>query len=188
MFIRLILILALIMTLSDCCGNWTNEDCPALSPGYCKPPAACGCLEKDPDLLCKVRHHQIQIERMGDNVLLILPSDHFFYGKSTHLNPNSYPALCDVIALINCFEKMEVRVVAYTDNGGCVEENNNLSRQQATNLASYLWQHGLDARFVYPAGNGQYCPIANPCDAKGRSQNRRIEITLTHLPPQVSGE
>lgn len=178
----------MILMLTGCCRVCQDNDCPALSPGCCKPPTNCCCLAKDPCLISKVKKHGIQIERMGDEVLLILPSNLFFYGKSTHLNSNTYPIICDVITLLNCFEKMEIKVAAYTDNCGCVDENLALTKNQATNLVSYMWQHGLDARFVYPVGYGQYCPIANNNTPCGKNRNRRIEITLTHLPPQVSGE
>lgn len=187
-YIRLLFALMTLMLIGCCRVCPDNDVCPALSPGCCKPPVSCCCLAKDPCLINKVRNSGVQIERMGDQVLLILPSNLFFYGKSTRLNPNTYPIVCEVITLINCFEKMEIKVAAYTDNCGCVDENLALTKNQATNLVSYMWQHGLDARFVYPVGYGQYCPIADNRTPCGRSKNRRIEITLTHLPPQVSGE
>lgn len=185
---RFLTLLFFFALLSGCCRECLDDECPALSPGHCTPVRTCCCLEKDPNLIHKIRHHGIQIERMGDKILLILPSDKFFYGKSPNLNPEAYPAICDIINILNCFEKIDIQVTAYTDNSGCQEENIGLTKHQATNLVSYMWQHGLDARLVYPAGYGQFCPIANNCTSYGRSQNRRIEITLKHLPPQVSGE
>lgn len=161
------------------CYNECPYECPALSPGYCKIPKRCCCLEKDPKLINKLHQDGVQLERMGDKVLIILPSDIFFYRKSTHLNPVYYPVLTNVITFINCYEKIEIKVAAYTDSCGCTEENLGLTRNQATNLASYLWNHGLDARLIYPVGYGESCPIGTD------SHNRRIEITLTHLPPGV---
>lgn len=170
------------------CAYQCKQDCPPVSPGYYSPPRVCCCLEKDPQLINKVREHDIQIERMGDQVLLILPSDRFFYGKSTRLNPDRYPDLADLITFINCFQKIEVKIVGYTDCCGCADENLALTKTQATNLASHLWQYGLDARLVYPVGYGSFCPIANDRSACGKNRNRRIEITLTHLPPGVYEE
>ena len=188
MILRIFLSLFALLILTSCCHECLENDC-AMSPGCCKPVRTCCCLEKDPNLINKIKKSgDIQIERMGDEVLLILRSDKFFYGKSAHLNPYAYPEICDIITVLNCFEKIEIKVAAYTDNRGCIDENLGLTSHQATNLVSYMWQHGLDARFVYPVGYGQYCPIASNNNSCGRSQNRRIEITLIHLPPQVSGE
>jgi flagellar motor protein MotB len=161
------------------CYNECQFECPALSPGCCIIPKRCCCLAKDPRLINKLHRDGVQVERMGDKVLIILPSDAFFFQKSTRLNPAYYPALTNVIAFINCYEKIEIKVAAYTDSCGCTEENLGLTRNQATNLASYLWNHGLDARLIYPVGYGEACPIGTDC------HNRRIEITLTHLPPGV---
>jgi outer membrane protein OmpA-like peptidoglycan-associated protein len=179
----------LVLILSGCSGvRVCEKECPALSPGCYVAPRNCCCLEKDPNLISKVRSHGIQIERMGDQVLLVLPSDKFFYGRSSRLNPETYFDLVDLITFINCFKKIEVKIVAYTDCAGCVDEDLALTKTQATNLASYLWLHGLDARLVYPTGYGKFCPIANNWTTRGAHKNRRIEITLTHLPLGVYDE
>lgn len=184
---RIFLTLFWLFLLVGCCRDCLDDGCPALSPGYCIPVCTCCCLEKDPKLITKIRGQGVQIERMGDKILLILPSDKFFHGKSPNLNSAAYPAICNVIALLNCFDKMEINVGAYTDNCGRIDENIALTKHQATNLVSYMWQHGLDARLVYPVGYGPYCPIVCKTSRK-KSWNRRIEITLKHLPPRVSGE
>lgn len=177
----LALAMLFLLMLSGCCNECYN-DCPAQSPGKCSIPRRCCCLKKDPRLIAKLHNDGVQLERMGDKVLIILPSDKFFYGRSTRLNPAFHPVLTNVITFINCYEKMEMQIAAYTDCCGCREENLGLTQTQATNLAAYLWSHGLDARLVYPVGYGDVCPIGTD------KQNRRIEITLTHLPPGVYEE
>src|ERR1700722_4153269 len=134
-FIYKFLLTLTILTLTGCC----REDCymcPALSPGCCNLPAKCCCLEKDPNLINRLRSQGVQVERMGDKVLVLLSSNTIFYSKSPHLNPDAYPMICDVITFLNCFEKMEIKVAAYTDNCGCVSENLALTKNQATNLVS----------------------------------------------------
>lgn len=185
---RKIYALCVFFMLAGCCEECQLNECHPLSPGCCTIPRTCCCLEKDPKLISKLRRERVQIERMGDKVLLILPSDRFFYRKSPHLNPVHYPTLENVITFLNCYKKIEIKIAAYTDNVGCFEENLALTRDQATNLMAHLWEYGLDARLVYPVGYGSACPIGCNTTERGRSQNRRIEITLTHLPPGVYEE
>lgn len=180
---KLLYTLCLCVFILSGCVMVCDKECPAISPGCYTAPRSCCCLEKDPNLINRLRNHSIQVERMGDRVLLILPSDKFFYGgRSTHLDPVTYCELADVIAFINCFTKTSVKITGYTDCLSCVDEGIGLTRAQATNLASYLSSHGLDARLVYPAGYGKFCPIASNATVIGRCRNRRIEITFTHLP------
>jgi outer membrane protein OmpA-like peptidoglycan-associated protein len=180
-----ILLFIISLLLSGCYSSCAEQGCPALSPGYCIIYRHMCCLDRDPALLRRLACQGVQVERMGDQVLLILPTDLFFHKQSTHLDMSSCLILDDVITLLNCFEKIQIKVAGYTDNSCCLDENIGLSKQQATNLVSYMWQHGLDARLVYPVGYGEVCPITSNKTAAGRKKNRRIEITLTHLPPRV---
>lgn len=139
-------------------------------------------IERHQSLVQRLTAHGIQIVQMGDNVKLILPTDRFFHKGTPRLNASYSPVLTDVIILLNSFEKIDVRVIGFTDNVGSYQRNLALSRQQAQNLAHAMWDRGLDARVLYSEGCGEDYPIAGNATARGRAKNRRIEISLLQLP------
>ncbi|CAM2175525.1 OmpA family protein [Burkholderia cenocepacia] len=73
----------------------------------------------------------------------------------------------------------KVTVTGYTDGVGSDSYNLNLSRARAQAVANYLQSHGLNADQFDIQGRGRANPVATNGTADGRSQNRRVEITLT---------
>lgn len=141
--------------------------------------------DRDP-LLSELDRDHVQIVRIGEEIMIILPSDDYFYPKSTHMNENFYPALDRVAQYIRLYETTNIKVAGYTDAIGDELRNLALSRQQAQNIAKYLWNRGLDSRMIYSIGYGCQFPIANNDTPSGRSQNRRVQITFRYIPPDVA--
>jgi outer membrane protein OmpA-like peptidoglycan-associated protein len=79
-----------------------------------------------------------------------------------------------------------VMVTAYTDNtpvGAAaqkkgVADNNDLSQKRADAVVAYLTAKGVDPGSIAGQGQGEANPIAPNTTAKGRAQNRRIEIAI----------
>jgi chemotaxis protein MotB len=88
-------------------------------------------------------------------------------------------------ALANATDKT-VRIEGHTDNvpiGKVLQErfasNWELSAARATNVARILQETtAIEPAAFEAVGLGEYQPVANNRSAKGRSQNRRIEIVL----------
>jgi len=138
-------------------------------------------LTKHETLVHKLTANHVQIILVGDHLTLILPSDLFFAPNTPILNENYYPVLNQIAVLLRGLNKYVVKVSGYTDNVGWPTRNLALSRQQAQQIANYLWNQGLDARVLYATGYGLQKPIANNDTAAGRAMNRRIEITLRQI-------
>lgn len=140
-------------------------------------------LDSKRTLVQKLESQDVQVVMIGDNVLLILPTDKFFVNNTPQLNARAKGTLCYVIRFINGLEKIDVKIAGYTDcTEPCRRDNVAISKAMADNLASYLWSHGLDARVLYTNGCGSCDPIATNTTPSGRAKNRRIEITLRQLP------
>lgn len=133
-------------------------------------------------LIERLRANGVQVIVLGDQISLTFPSERVFIGQ-TPASISSYNTVLNRIALLlRDYEKISVKVAAYTDAQECSERSLALTRAQARRIASYLWEQGVDARLLVAVGYGQTNPIASNSTASGRALNRRIEITLRQLP------
>ncbi len=73
-----------------------------------------------------------------------------------------------------------VQVVGFADTSGKTAKNRALSERRANAVIQYLvLRHGMDLRrLVQPFGYGENNPVADNKTAKGRAQNRRVEIKV----------
>lgn len=134
-------------------------------------------------VVTQLEKDHVQVIRIGEDYMLVLPSDVYFYPDSTHMNENMYPAYKDIVKFINHFDVETVKVAGYTDNIGNPTRNLALSRQQADYVAKELWRDGLGSTMVYSTGYGGTDPIATNDTDAGRAANRRIQITFRRLMP-----
>jgi outer membrane protein OmpA-like peptidoglycan-associated protein len=74
---------------------------------------------------------------------------------------------------------LNLAIEGYTDNVGTDAFNQTLSEQRANTVREYLVQQGLDANSVSARGFGPTIPVASNDTAKGRQQNRRVEIIVS---------
>ena len=126
----------------------------------------------------QLRNTGVSVEREGDNINLIMPGNITFEtGKST-LNPNFYDVLDSVVLVLNEFNKTIIVVAGHTDSVGSDASNQLLSERRASAVASYLSsKQVLDAR-IETVGFGEKYPVADNATAAGRSENRRVELSL----------
>ena len=78
------------------------------------------------------------------------------------------------------FPNGQIRLYGFTDSIYTKEYNQTLSRQRAESVKDYLVQKGIDASRISVQGEGQSDPVATNETAKGRQQNRRVEIVVRH--------
>jgi outer membrane protein OmpA-like peptidoglycan-associated protein len=135
-------------------------------------------LDKQRTLVSDLESYGIRFFEVGDQITIVLPSDKFFQGDSSTANTYSYAILRKVVALLNKYKTVSIKVSGYTDNQGSVDRNKALSTQRAQTVAHYLWSQGIDTRLLYAVGYGASNFVANNQTVAGRAANRRIEITL----------
>ena len=122
------------------------------------------------------------VTRLVDQVL-------FDSGKA-ELRRGAYPVLDKVAQVLQEVPDQPVGVEGHTDNvpikmSGWAD-NKALSFARANAVVDYLVEkHGIDSSRLIPVGHGEERPIASNETAKGRQQNRRVEIVIL---PQSSGK
>lgn len=129
----------------------------------------------------KLQAGGVSVIHLGQQTMLVLPADEFFFMDSSHLNGNNYGTLNVVSNYISLFDVETVKVGGYSDNCGDPLRAVALSRQQAQNIADYLKNQEVKAPIIYAIGYGCTFPIADNSRSDGRTMNRRIQITFYRL-------
>lgn len=103
----------------------------------------------------------------------------FETGKAI-IKKESYPALDNIVKLIEERKEWNVMLSGYTDNSGDPGKNLMLSRDRAAAVKAYFVNKGIDPARVQSAGYGDKDPIADNNTPTGRARNRRVELELYH--------
>jgi len=134
----------------------------------------------------EIEQGQIKIIQLSDRLSVVMAEKILFPSGEAELTSEGLNVLERVgIVLKNTPHKI-IRVEGHTDNEQInprlqkkYPTNWELSTARATNVVRFLQEKvGLDAEFLQPIGMSEYHPVASNKTQDGRSQNRRIEITL----------
>ncbi len=136
---------------------------------------------QEAELRAQLQGTGISVTRMGDRIILNMPSNITFATDQDQVIPQFYPTLNSVAIVLRKFEKTLIDVNGHTDSTGSVAHNEALSERRAVSVASYLNSQGVDPRRVSALGFGPSQPIASNATADGRAQNRRVEIQISPL-------
>ncbi|HLH65890.1 MAG TPA: OmpA family protein [Solirubrobacteraceae bacterium] len=113
----------------------------------------------------------------------------FASGQAT-LEPAGLPLLNEIAALLNVDHRHPITVEGYTDNQPIhtvlFPSNWELSTDRATTVVRYLIAHGVAARRLSAAGYADLHPIASNATAAGRARNRRVDIVLDRIYPDLA--
>ena len=122
---------------------------------------------------------QIGVIRQGNDLIVRMPEGILFATDSASLNPQLRSDLFVLSESLNKYPASTVTVVGHTDNTGTAAYNQDLSERRAMAVASVLRSGGVAGSRVRVVGAGESQPIASNQTAAGRSQNRRVDITIT---------
>ena len=126
----------------------------------------------------------VDVVRQGDNITLNMPSNVTFDFDSATLKPQFAPVLDDVARTLSQYNQTVVEVAGHTDSVGTDQYNQALSERRANSVAAYLGSHGVLQQRMITVGAGETRPIASNDSEAGRSENRRVEITLVPIEGQ----
>ena len=126
----------------------------------------------------QLRGTGVSVERVGDNINLIMPGHITFATDRSDLNPEFYAVLDSVVLVLKEYNKTMVVVGGHTDSDGSESYNQNLSKLRAYAVSNYLSGHGIDPVRLETIGFGETHPIASNSTPEGKQLNRRVEISL----------
>ncbi|HEY4713612.1 MAG TPA: OmpA family protein, partial [Aquirhabdus sp.] len=109
---------------------------------------------------------------------LIMPSNITFATARSDINPSFAGTLSQLAQTLSTYNQQTISVRGYTDNVGAVAYNQQLSQDRANSVANYLIRQGVPSSRVQASGYGMSNPIASNATEQGRSQNRRVEISV----------
>jgi OOP family OmpA-OmpF porin len=101
-----------------------------------------------------------------------------FETNSDHLTASSADDLDEAARTLNENPDMHVVVAGHTDSMGNDQYNLNLSQKRAEMVKKYLVEKGVSADRLTARGFGETEPVASNDTARGRSQNRRVELRI----------
>ncbi|GGE35322.1 OmpA family protein [Psychroflexus planctonicus] len=83
-----------------------------------------------------------------------------------------------VIPKLNEYPQAKFIIEGHTDSTGSKKINQRISDERAAAVKEYLQSHGVDQDRLTSKGFGPDKPVASNKTAKGRQENRRVEINL----------
>ena len=123
----------------------------------------------------------VGIERRGNELFLVMPSNITFRTDSAAIEPGFTRTLNNVATVLNRFNQTLVDVYGHTDSTGSDAYNQQLSQQRAQSVAQFLAANGVRPDRLLVSGFGESRPIATNATPQGREQNRRVEIRIAPL-------
>lgn len=73
----------------------------------------------------------------------------------------------------------ELSIAGHTDDVGAAGYNQKLAQRRARAVKQFLLSAGMPQEFIAVESHGEFKPLLENADANARSQNRRVEISLT---------
>ena len=99
------------------------------------------------------------------------PGDH-------RLDSASRDSLANLVKMLNTYPEVVLQLEGHTDNRGEARENLALSKRRVMSVVKYLVANGIDGNRLKPFGIGENRPVMSNATAAGRSENRRIEMSV----------
>lgn len=121
---------------------------------------------------------EVEVERIGDELLLRMPSGVTFATNSYAIQPQFRPTLDEVARTLSEFPSTYIDIYGHTDSTGGDAINIPLSQNRAQSVANYLAAQGVNSARIATQGFGSSQPIASNATVEGRQANRRVEIRI----------
>jgi len=134
----------------------------------------------------EVEQGQVKITQLADRLSLNIVDKILFPSGEDQISEQGKEVLKRVGAVLKQARDKTIRIEGHTDNVPIAKPlkarfatNWELSTARASNVVRFLQDEaGIDPASLEAVGMGEHHPIASNKTARGRSQNRRIEIIL----------
>ena len=114
--------------------------------------------------------------------VITLSGSVFFASNKSVLLPAAQSQLNQVADALMVTKERKLTVEGHTDSQGESDYNQELSRQRADAVRSYIIARGYPGALIHAQGMGEDKPVADNASAEGRANNRRVEIIVERVP------
>jgi chemotaxis protein MotB len=126
---------------------------------------------------------ELQVRIRRGRMVVALPSAVLFKSGEADLSEKGMETLRSVAAALKQIQGRQFQVAGHTDNVPLGKDNPHgtnwhLSAARAVSVVQFLVKEGVSPRDISAAGYAHYQPVASNKSAKGKAQNRRVEISL----------
>ena len=118
------------------------------------------------------------IERKGDQLIVRFNSAILFDTNKSALKAKSKQDLTEFAHVLKDYPDTDLVVEGHTDNRGKKARNQKLSVARAESVIKFLAGQGVAQQRMTGRGLADERPVADNKTAKGREQNRRVEIQI----------
>lgn len=128
---------------------------------------------------------KVDVVIRGGRMIVKLPAGVLFASGSAALSRDGELALMEVAIVLRQFKDRRYLIEGHTDNrpleasaSSGYRNNWELSTARAVTVTEFLIEAKMSAKNLVAAGHGEFDPVGDNNSAKGRQENRRIEIIL----------
>ena len=111
------------------------------------------------------------------DTIIVMNNVYYAFDKAT-LKTESYPALDEVVDMLNKYSNLVIEIGGHTDDKGSDKYNQKLSQARAQSCVDYLISKGIAKDRLVAKGYGESMPIADNSTPEGQQKNRRTEFKV----------
>ena len=134
---------------------------------------------QETELRAQLQNTGVSVTRVGDRIVLNMPSNITFPSDGDSIRSEFYPVLNSVAIVLAKYDRSAVDVDGHTDSQGSDSYNLDLSRRRAESVADYLASQRVNGRRLNVQGFGESRPVGPNDSEYGRAQNRRVEVSIS---------
>ncbi|MDR2426612.1 MAG: OmpA family protein [Endomicrobium sp.] len=121
---------------------------------------------------------EAEIKETERGLIITLGAKVLFDFDKFNLKRGARQTVKEVADLLKMYPDNKISVEGHTDWKGSVSYNQKLSENRAKSVRDFLVKEGVDSSRIKMVGYGKLRPVASNETAKGRDQNRRVEIII----------
>jgi chemotaxis protein MotB len=137
-------------------------------------------------LSAQVASDKAQICRLQGAIKYTVNSDLLFPSGGWQMSDRGKQIIANMAAKLAPTQQNKILVSGYTDNAPIgpalqrqgITSNQDLSQKRAENVMEFLISQGVKPDLISAKGFGEADPVATNDTAKGRAQNRRVELSV----------
>ncbi|MES2425685.1 MAG: OmpA family protein [Bacteroidota bacterium] len=118
------------------------------------------------------------VVREGEGIVVKFDSGILFDVDKANLKAAAQSNLHNLSASLQKNPQTNITIIGHTDNTGSADHNMDLSVRRAETVRSLIVGDGINGGRLTTVGKGMTEPIGDNATAAGRTQNRRVEITI----------